>query len=178
MLVIGLMVGALLATSATAFAGPVLKKVSAVLRPDYTIKVDGNKTELKNDPISYNGTTYVPLRELGEMFGRDVGFDSSTSTVTLDQKTEDVGDVSMPAETATGEWITLKQISNNYGYFVMQSPDNNKVFSVKSGDREVVSIDTSTLIGTTSTGKSIKVQVKDGLVLLNSIDLKDAEVIQ
>lgn len=87
MLIIGLIAGALLATAGTALAESVFERVTAIARPDYKVKVDGKDVELQNAPLAYNGTTYVPLREAGEIFGYKVGFKSGT--ISLDQLEEE-----------------------------------------------------------------------------------------
>ena len=63
--------------------------VTARLRPDYTIIIDGVKRIFYNaqgqqvHPISYNSTTYLPLRAIGELMGRNVDWNADTKTVTL-----------------------------------------------------------------------------------------------
>jgi hypothetical protein len=89
MLVIGLIAGVLLASSATAFGAAAVKQITAVLHPELVIKVDGKTVKTKNTPISYNGNTYVPLRDAGEIFGYKVGYKNG-GTITLDQITKDV----------------------------------------------------------------------------------------
>lgn len=66
-----------------------VEKITADLRPDITVKVDGDKQTLvdKNGnivyPVTYNGTTYLPIRALGNVMGMEVGWDSKTQTVSL-----------------------------------------------------------------------------------------------
>lgn len=65
------------------------KKISVDIRSDFTIVVDGT-TQVFQDaagnrvyPMLYNGSTYLPLRAVGELMGKSVGWDSRTQTVTL-----------------------------------------------------------------------------------------------
>lgn len=68
----------------------VVKNIEAKLRPDYNIYIDGEKAEFFNAngdvviPISYNDTTYLPVRSIGEMMNKTVGWDNDTKTITLD----------------------------------------------------------------------------------------------
>lgn len=75
------------AVAARASAGPYT--VSASLNPNYTIVVDGTERDFYNvsgqevHPIVYNGTTYLPIRAIGELMGKNVNWDQSALTVTL-----------------------------------------------------------------------------------------------
>ena len=63
--------------------------VTARLRPDYTIIIDGAERDFYNaagqqvHPVAYDGTTYLPVRAIGELMGRNVDWNSSTKTATL-----------------------------------------------------------------------------------------------
>ena len=71
-----------------AFAANV-QKVTAELRPDYTIIIDGVERTFYSasgeeaQPMYYNGTSYLPLRAIGELMGKNVNWDQSTLTVTI-----------------------------------------------------------------------------------------------
>lgn len=64
-------------------------EVEARLRPDVTIMIDGSKRIFYNSsgrqvhPIAYDGTTYLPLRAIGELMGKNVDWNQSTRTATL-----------------------------------------------------------------------------------------------
>lgn len=78
---------ALLCTAASAASGSY--NVSATLRPDIDVQIDGvertfyhvNGNEIH--PISYNDTTYLPLRAIGELMDKNVNWDATTNTATL-----------------------------------------------------------------------------------------------
>ena len=65
------------------------KTVTAQLSPHYTIIVDGVEREFYNvngqevHPISYQNTTYLPLRAIGELMDKNVDWNQSTKTATL-----------------------------------------------------------------------------------------------
>lgn len=59
-------------------AATVIRKVESELRPDFTIVVDGQVQTFKNAqgevvyPLLYEGTTYLPVRAIGELMGKTV----------------------------------------------------------------------------------------------------------
>ncbi|RED54804.1 stalk domain-containing protein [Cohnella lupini] len=107
-MVIGIVIGAFAATAGTAFGAPALEKISAILRPDYVVKVDGKSVNMKNKPLAYDGNTYIPLREAGEIFGYDVGF--KAGTITLDQNEKEV--IELPNESTETENPTEPSATN------------------------------------------------------------------
>ena len=79
-----------LAAGAAAASG--IQQILVDLRPDITVEVDGMARTMtdKNGktvyPISYDGTTYLPVRALGEILGQTVEWDSATQTVIMTEK--------------------------------------------------------------------------------------------
>lgn len=73
----------------TVIAAGVVQEIKAQIRPDFTIIIDGEKTTFADVngntvyPVLYNGTTYLPLRAIGGLMGKEVGWDGANSTVTL-----------------------------------------------------------------------------------------------
>ena len=64
-------------------------QVSAYLSPDLTIVVDGTARDFysaggnETHPVLYDGTTYLPVRAIGELMGKTVTWDAATLTVSL-----------------------------------------------------------------------------------------------
>ena len=67
---------------------------TARLRPDFTIMIDGKEKNFKRSDGSaafalvYEGSTYLPLRAIGEAIGRNVNWDEDTKTITLEGERE------------------------------------------------------------------------------------------
>ena len=80
--------------------------VTARLRPDYTIIIDGAERDFYNaagqqvHPVAYDGTTYLPVRAIGELMGRNVDWNERTKTVTL-SGTRTAAPVAGTADTAS-----------------------------------------------------------------------------
>ena len=59
---------------------------NATLSPNVTVKIDGVEQTFYSvqgkevHPIIYNGTTYIPLRAVGELMGKNVNWDGTTGT--------------------------------------------------------------------------------------------------
>lgn len=64
-----------------------IQSVTAQLRPDFTLEVNGSDYILRDSngnevaPLLYNGTTYLPIRSMGEILGAEVSWDGKTQTV-------------------------------------------------------------------------------------------------
>ena len=77
-------------------AADTLKEISAYLNYGITIKYNGEVQNLTDAggnrvyPISYNGTTYLPVRAVSNMLGIGVDWDGATQTVLLGKTGETV----------------------------------------------------------------------------------------
>jgi len=70
------------------------------------ILVDGREAVSDKEPFIYNGSTFVPLRLIGESLGRTVNWDNATSTITI---TTDPNNVLLKSEPVPGAEITVEQ---------------------------------------------------------------------
>ena len=65
------------------------QSVTAEIRDDFTIIVDGVTQKFTDAngntvyPMLYNGSTYLPLRSVGQLMGKTVSWNGNTETVTL-----------------------------------------------------------------------------------------------
>lgn len=78
--------------------------IIAEQRPDITIVVDGTKRNFTDAngapvyPLLNRGTNYLPIRAIGELMGKTVGWDGQTRTITL---TGSVGDTPLVTDADT-----------------------------------------------------------------------------
>lgn len=93
----GFVVGIILTTlliSNAAFAAGVRQKIDVVFN---SVNLAVNGKPVKADNILYKGTTYVPLRAVSEMLGKEVSWDQKTNTAGINDK----GAVLPPAQTSS-----------------------------------------------------------------------------
>lgn len=92
-------------------AASLRSSISAQLRPDYTIEIDGVKRTFYNAagqqvfPVSYAGTTYLPVRAIAEIMGRLVNWDEDSLTITL------YGTRTAPATTGSTGTASVRSIT-------------------------------------------------------------------
>lgn len=73
-----------------------LQAITAYLNPNITVTLDGTPKDIldasgnRTYPITYNGTTYVPIRSLSNLLGLEVNWDQATQTVLLGKSTAGV----------------------------------------------------------------------------------------
>ena len=88
--------------------------VTAQLSPQYTIIIDGEERDFYNadgnevHPIVYQGTTYLPLRAIGELMNKNVNWDQSTLTVTLSGSRNGATVSGVPDTSAAEKDITVQ----------------------------------------------------------------------
>ncbi|MDP4094760.1 MAG: stalk domain-containing protein [Bacillota bacterium] len=88
--IIAFIVVSLMSLSVGVYAGGKLTKVTAYLNGGLAIKVNGDTFQPVDQkgnrlyPITYNNTTYLPLRAVGNALGAEIGYDGSgDGTVTI-----------------------------------------------------------------------------------------------
>ena len=79
-------------------ASGLVEKIQAEIRPDFTIYVDGQQQTFKNVngevvyPVLYEGTTYLPVRAIGELMGKTVYWYEADKRIELNTETTTVTD--------------------------------------------------------------------------------------
>lgn len=76
----------------------VIQQVQSELRPDFSIVIDGKEQTFKNAqgetvyPLLYDGTTYLPVRAIGNMMGKTVYWYEDEKRIELKDNTSTVTD--------------------------------------------------------------------------------------
>lgn len=101
--VAGMICGAALMLTTSVFADGAYEQITAYLDHSIKVEVDGKKVELANTPVNYDGSTYLPVRELAGAVGLSVDWDEASRTAKLssDSKT----DPNQSNQTGTGKAV-------------------------------------------------------------------------
>jgi hypothetical protein len=89
-LCIGMLIG-LMAGSITGTFAAIGDRVEAIVA-EYTITVDGVEQILETSPVAINDSTYVPLRTMANMLGKDVIYKADSRTIELNTPVLGVND--------------------------------------------------------------------------------------
>ena len=106
-----------------AYAASSLTKSISVTYRDIKLVIDGELITPKDaggntvEPFIYNGTTYLPVRAVGEAFGKEVSWDGNTSTIYIGGITE----YNKPAKEIPLSSVSYMEIGNSEGYNVTDS---------------------------------------------------------
>lgn len=112
------------------------ENTNAQLRSDYAIEIDGERCFFTRAdgsvalPILYNDTTYLPLRAIGEIMGKNVNWDESTKTVILSGNREET-DEKINIVAAESKDIMVQERWD----FVIEIDGVSKEFKTSSGSR-------------------------------------------
>jgi ribosomal protein S19 len=113
----------------TVFAAEAKKTIEVLMN---TVNLTVNGKEVNADTIVYNGTTYVPLRAAAEMLGKEVGWDQTTQTASLNDKA--VTTIETPITTWKQVKIFEGNTINNTESFKITSDEWRIVWESKAND--------------------------------------------
>ena len=134
-LIAGVLIGSVVA-GGSAFAAANYKTID-VLFDNIKIVIDGEEIEAKDangtkvEPFVYNGTTYLPVRAVGNAIGKDVSWDGVEKVVYLGAKpgnTESWLDVCGPYQYTRGKEYTLEENK----YFTMSGKKYTNGFTLRT----------------------------------------------
>lgn len=188
----GVVMGAMLATAVPATASQITKSIQATYN-NIKIIVDGQQvsTNKNNEPFIYNGTTYLPIRAVGEAVGKQVSWDGKTNTVYLGDSPVSSGEqylmqVCPPYETNYGYYSANGDCKDGSGIFSMAGKTYSNGFKVGSnstggsevlfnlnGKFETLDFDMGHVDGTTADKVYIKIYLDGDLAELIEMNPED-----
>lgn len=93
----------MIVSGAFAVSAAEILREDAELRPDITIVIDDETCYFRSAsgdyiyPILFNDTTYLPLRSIGEIMGKNVNWDEANKTITLSGERDNYKNTSRPS---------------------------------------------------------------------------------
>jgi len=134
MFIVGLVSGVMLATAATSFAAS--ETVQATFEK-FVLIVNGSEPQ-EIEPLTYKGTTYLPLRETANRLGYDVTYKADGKTITLTKQPEkDVSDVNAVQTSEMTGWVSLRELSEK-GITVTMPDTKSGKLHISNGSVELV----------------------------------------
>lgn len=110
----GAMVTVLVVGAAPAAYAKVANMDIPVMFHNIKIVVDGKELQTDKEPFIYEGTTYLPVRAVGEAVGKQVAWDAATKTVVLGEteQKETEKEPEQPQETTSDNDSRLGKLSS------------------------------------------------------------------
>lgn len=114
------LLGALALGTCTVSAANGTRNISATFR-NIKIVVDGKELSTSAEPFIYNGTTYLPIRAVGEAVGKEVTWNAGTNTVYLGEvpvsaQQQPEAPATPEAPAAASSLPILAQYGEQYGF--------------------------------------------------------------
>lgn len=91
-----------------------VSEITATISPNIKVQVDGTNRDFYDAggtqvfPVVYNGTTYLPVRAIGELMGKNVNWDQATLTVTLSSPRTAGSVQGTPNPSAQGQMVSAQ----------------------------------------------------------------------
>lgn len=184
-----LIVVSLISVFAGATAGSLITEIRAELRKDFRIVIDGEKKVFKNVngeavyPILYEGTTYLPVRSIGEIMGKTVYWYEEDKLIEFKDKSSTVTDADVIVKSkeqelkpAFAELIDEEKAKEKALEDAGIQDENVRFVRVELDNDDIVwHYDIEFIIGNTEYDYDIKAD--DGRVLGKDIDVGKSEIV-
>ncbi len=115
--IIALVIGLLIGAAGTAVAQT--ETVQANLAK-FVFVVNGAEQKLDADPLVYQGTTYLPVRNVANLLGYDVTYRADERKIELKKAAEpqERRKADMEKTVTINDWQTLNEIAKKHGLFI------------------------------------------------------------
>lgn len=112
----GIIIGILIATAIPVAAEQVNKKVTATVRADFSLQIDGSSFKLESHPLAFDGKSYLPVAEVAKALGKEVAF--KDGVIKLDTPIEASNEVTITSKEDFNKEISKREgvIAENERY--------------------------------------------------------------
>ncbi|MBW7453126.1 peptidylprolyl isomerase [Paenibacillus sepulcri] len=122
--VIGAVVGSLLTASSAVFADDGIQAIKAMLNKNTKITVNGKAATLANPTLTYDGKTYVYLKDIGKLVGASVNWNTKLKTIEIKTGAAAPGAVAEKViATYSGGKVTNTEFAKYALFFSIVNPD-------------------------------------------------------
>lgn len=138
----GLIIGLML-TSTVSFAAN--QDISAVLT-NFNFVVNGQAKTISTQPIAYNGTSYLPVRELSNLLGYEVTYNEVSRTIMLTNQSQSEPSSSFDASDSTTPpdgFISLRTLYDTTGINTLWGGDEAAFFKGSVDNEKKLNFDHS-----------------------------------
>lgn len=126
--IIGFIAGAIIFATTPVLAQTFYPKADgAIIRNDIKIVANDKNISLQKSPISYNGSTYVFVRDLEKTFDKKITWDSDTSTILIAEK-----ELPTKGENLEVHISEYQMIESKYGFDTVYVVDGEEYVDVRS----------------------------------------------
>jgi hypothetical protein len=136
--ILGCVVGVMVSSGVSVFAYNGTKNISATFK-NIKIYVDGSELTPRDsngnvlEPFIYNGSTYLPVRAVGEAIGKNVSYDGNTNSIYIGKsgQSNQIGS-QIKAYSSDGGWeeSIIKMAGNNYSNCIKFNRDGNIYYNL------------------------------------------------
>ncbi|MDI4647411.1 stalk domain-containing protein [Cohnella hashimotonis] len=128
--------GAIFATASSAYGASAVQMIKASIRGDLKIQVNGKALDAQ--PISYNNSTYLPLRKAGEAIGGQVSISGNTISIVSNSKSLSSGTATATVG-SSDVWYSSTEVGaylkNTYDIIIASSTSGSDVFMNYNGTK-------------------------------------------
>lgn len=140
--IIGVLITSILMFGSSGFAESVSKMIQVNFN-SVNLKVNGQPVKVDN--FLYKDTTYVPIRAAAEMLGKEVGWDGSSNTASINDKvsaTPTPAPAPTPTPTPAPQYIDIiKVLDNANSYAKDYTKFNGRVYGIQDlGSRYILNV--------------------------------------
>ncbi|NEW08225.1 copper amine oxidase N-terminal domain-containing protein [Paenibacillus sp. SYP-B3998] len=131
---VGLVAGVVLTIGTSSFADSVISKVEAYINPSIPVTLDGQTISLDKPVAIIDGSSYLPVKSIGQVVGKDVSWNDKTKSIELKSvinptdtvPSKDVGQVGTQPEDKAKEGVTHLNKDSIQSLVLLQNYFNGK----------------------------------------------------
>jgi hypothetical protein len=153
--------------TAGVYAQDIVQKVDAYLRPDFNIVLDGKPVNLAHSTLIYDDSSYLPLKEIGTLFGATINWDGSTKTIYVNSRIN-------PEQPETADDVQYEQVPmmSAYGTVLEYLGAKYNVLKMYAGTQQYYRLSDVRAMGVDTDGLTKVRETYTGWLFISEAELK------